>query len=132
MGPAPPNVVAEVLLPALPGTPVCEPVGEFVEEPNPDPDPEPNPELDDCGNIVEMPVEPAPEFTELPPWLLSDPLLAVELPSVPPDEDPSGLAMGMPFASVVVVAAAVYIDAPVVPRPAAIVSCCPKNPKGRT
>jgi hypothetical protein len=39
--------------------------------------------------------------------------------------------MGTPFASVVVEAAAAYMDAPPV-RPPAVMSGCPKKPRGRT
>ena len=140
MGPAPPKVVAEVPVPLVdPGPPEVELFGE------------PKPELDELElNIEEMPFDdpalddpplgdPKPPLDEPKPEVGEPPLCAVPpkpLPEVPPNplaEEELGAAMGTPLASVVVaVVLAAYIEELTPPMPAAIISGCPKKPRGRT
>ena len=115
------QTVADVPLPPVP----VPPVGELDEGPDPEPD-------EGCWNIEEIEFDdPEPELVELVPWVFpGNALLPVELPSVPPVE--SVLAMGTPFASVVVAVATAYIAPLVPPMPVATISGWPKNPSGRT
>jgi hypothetical protein len=123
MGPPPPKVVAEV----------------------PDPLEDPNPEVGDeeLPKVPELPLcDPIPEVGD-PKLEPEDPNVELELedpnveldPKLEPDEAPgvfdwSGLAMGTPFASVVVEAATAYMEEP--PVPPMVMSGCPKKPRGRT